>query len=1426
MRTRLSSILLLAVFVSLAAAFTQTDLLKAGYLPKGTEIKELGDGHSTHYSNGDGTITAVIEPAPPFVGSTDTPDALYWPPWYFSGFSERPWFTGEWNKHGPSSMYLGHMYVGEINMMGYTGYEAGWCEWNTAGIPDGSTVTSVVCSTYAFDTGAGMDYPPVVNLYEMDLRPSDPLSYAQPLYNDARGGYNYASYSSPTPGWRWATLNSYARTKLQSLLPSNWFAIGFSVPSGDWDEIGFYGPDASYGARLVVNYTAPSGVDAEVTAIVAPPSSVEWNQAYTPQATVRNNSSTSQTFNVRFKIADGSSYNRTVGTTLGAGASTTLNFPSWTPATPGGPFAIQCSTELGGDLNNANDKKTGSVTVQKTDAEVVAIVSPPSNVNWNQQYTPQATVRNNSTSGKTFNTRFKIGDGSNYNQAVGTTLGAGATTTLDFPSWTPTSPGGPYAIQCSTELTNDRLNTNDKKTGSVTVTKTDAQVVSIDQPSGAVTWGDTIQPVATVRNNGTAAATFDVTFRVEDGSYGYASTKTVTALGPGSSTPVTFDDWLAERFGGPFELACSTRLASDQVPANDTLYRQVSVNASAPTLLAPPNGDTTNSRRPTFEWTGVANVGGYRLMLDPDPDFPSPLIAVPSGTSWSPATDLDDTTWNWRAQGIVGMVEGPWSAVWTLSIDVTPPALPVLLAPVEDTSQNNLPLFDWQPVGDARQFNLALYDAGHVAVPGFPVNVTQAPGADNSQYQLTADAALADGKYTWAVEALDYATNSSGFCAEDWFAVDRTPPAVPVLVAPIGGAVVQTALPKLDWQPVADARRFEVELYRTGQGLVAVWTVDQAAGEDKSEYQLVPGEELADGGQYTWHARARDYALNESDFSGSEAFSVSMPQHDVAVTAILAPAGEIPQNTVVFPRVRVHNAGGMAETFPVRVIVNDPGDGEVFNYAEQVSGLAVGETREFIFTGHSWTATPRHQFAVTAIAELPEDQYRHNDTLAGSCRVVVAEPWPYGWRELANLPALPSTKLAKDGGWLAVATPEGEDDPFVFAAKGNKTGDFYRFDPFAADTGRWTQLESIPAGEGGRAKLPKKGCAATSDGESFIYMTKGNNTLGFWKYDIARDSWLRLPDVPLGGGKKVKGGNDLAYVQQGDTGWVYLVKGYRTEFYRFNTGSGHWDTLAGVPYVVAPKYNMGSFLAYDGGQYLYAHQAKYTDPGKTHHYMFRYDLTSQAWQAETGAKGMPVLGMDGGRMKNKKSKDGAAGAWLDGVMYALKGGNTCQFYSYAPGGDSWTERDTIRSYGSTAKKKKVKAGGDLVYYGYNAFFALKGNKTLEFWRYVVSGAQAQAQAQARDGVASGVERTAYGVMRVEPNPLSGGWATLRYSLPKAGPVNVTILDVAGRSVLRQSSIGNLESSMALDLRGLSTGVYLVRLDANGNCESQKFVIER
>jgi len=598
------------------------------------------------------------------------------------------------------------------------------------------------------------------------------------------------------------------------------------------------------------------------------------------------------------------------------------------------------------------------------------------------------------------------------------------------------------------------------------------------------------------------------------------------------------------------------------------------------------------------------------------------------------------------------------------------------------------------------------------------------------------------------------------------------------------------------------------------------------AGEDRTlTYSL--SWTAAPLGDY--YARAYHWLAYDQDRSNDTTelyFDVVSPTKvDIGVARIDQPPSYVDTGSTITGSATLKNYSANSTSFTAWFFIEDPAGTRVESWSVPLS-LNAGEEHTEVFGTHA-VGTTEGAWAAVCSTWAVNDTFADNDRLEKGFTVSAAPPFEQGWREVANVPSSPTPKQVKDGGWLAAATPAEDGGTYIYAAKGNKTGDFFRYDPVDGDSGTWRVLDSIPADEGGRAKLPKKGCAAASDGEAFIYMTKGNNTLGFWKYDIVNDSWTRMPDVPLGpGNKKVKGGNDLAYARgEGDTGWVYLMKGYKTEFYRFNVQSSRWDTLADVPYGVAPKYNAGSFLAYDGGQYLYAHQSKYTDALKTHHFMFRYDLTSQLW-AES-LSGMPVQGRDGGKMKNKKSKDGGSGVFGGGFLYALKGGNTCQFYRYEPvPGDSWTELDTIRSFGSTARKKKVKAGGDLAVYSPGILFAMKGNKTYEFWRYVEPAYSLQPIANSRSGVQANPS-TIYDVrFSIFPNPITSSFATIRYAMPKAGPMSINVFDVAGRSVFRQSSIGNRSSTMSLDLRTLANGVYLVRFDAEGYTHSRKLVVQR
>jgi hypothetical protein len=339
-----------------------------------------------------------------------------------------------------------------------------------------------------------------------------------------------------------------------------------------------------------------------------------------------------------------------------------------------------------------------------------------------------------------------------------------------------------------------------------------------------------------------------------------------------------------------------------------------------------------------------------------------------------------------------------------------------------------------------------------------------------------------------------------------------------------------------------------------------------------------------------------------------------------------------------------------------------------------------------------------------------------------------------------------------------------------------------------------------------------KGSNGVSDGNGHIYATKGNNTPGFWRYSCDGDSWSQLPDVPLGlSNKRVKGGTDLVYVTLGESSYVYLLKGYKTEFYRFNTASREWQVLPDAPAGVKNKWDKGSWIVYDGEDNIYAHKAKY-------HEFYSYSIGANVWGPVM--PGMPLT--NGQTGKSKKSKDGGDAVYLDGTIWTLKGGNTQDFFAYDLAGQAWAEKETVPAFGSTGKKKRVKAGSAMATDGMG-LYALKGNKTLEFWRYgfaeAVAGERAVRQSSQSDA------STALPRISIGPNPVSNR-LQLRYALPRSGPATLVVADVTGRIVSSQELAAGRSGSVQLDVSGLSRGVYLVQLAAEESSITAKVVVSR
>ncbi|MGC8797412.1 MAG: T9SS type A sorting domain-containing protein [candidate division WOR-3 bacterium] len=640
---------------------------------------------------------------------------------------------------------------------------------------------------------------------------------------------------------------------------------------------------------------------------------------------------------------------------------------------------------------------------------------------------------------------------------------------------------------------------------------------------------------------------------------------------------------------------------------------------------------------------------------------------------------------------------------------------------------------------------------------------------------------------------------------------EQVDPGVEQILAPLGGmAPGTTVIPTVVWRNYspyyqADFRAF-CFLINPGGARVYQESVDVVLGANRADTIVFPGLVVNNTG--TWTVRCSTSAvLDKNSTNDVMEASFIVYNTDIQMFQIQAPNGTIDTGSVVTPRGRWWNRSANPADFTAYFQLFNPSG--VLVYRETLFVTNLPGHQDVILNFPSFRISgPAGTWQARCSTFCLSDTFAENDTLSITFIVRALPQWPFGWKEVKSMPLYPSNKGPGDGAWLTQLKFGG--NRYIFALKGNKTGDFYLYDPIA-DT--WHQLRPIPLGV--EQKPPRRGSVGVAGGD-YIYATKGNNTLGFWRYNVELDSWEQLNDVPVGSGKRVKVGTDMVYIKRPhvDTGYVYLLKGYTDEFYRYNTITGQWETLAPAPLTLTGRrWDRGSWLIYrKEGQnyYIYAHKSKY-------HELWRYDVLGDSWFSQQ-LKGMPYPSRLTG--KSKKAKDGSAGAYYNDAIYALKGGNTCEFWRYDVLGDSWVEMDTMPSVGSLGKKKRVKGGGDIVLFEDGAFFALKGGKSPELWRYYLADTlfmSTPSRAEVMGNIASpGADNIEFG-----PNPVVNRLLIMQLSTPKGA--RVQIYDVSGRSILSTFVSGR---TVILPLEKLNPGVYVVKVIATeGRTITRKLVLE-
>jgi hypothetical protein len=514
---------------------------------------------------------------------------------------------------------------------------------------------------------------------------------------------------------------------------------------------------------------------------------------------------------------------------------------------------------------------------------------------------------------------------------------------------------------------------------------------------------------------------------------------------------------------------------------------------------------------------------------------------------------------------------------------------------------------------------------------------------------------------------------------------------------------------------------------------------------------------------------------------------------DAGVVGINKPAGTYGARQVVTPTVTVRNYGITAVGFEVWMLLTDP-NGSLY-YSDSVN-IASLEPASNLVVNTFQPCTLRILGDWTAKCSLAlADDIRPDNNVSSQGFSTRSQ-----WVEMKSMPFPPSYRPVKDGAWLTYNAGNG----LVYASKGNKSSDFYSYNIITND---WDSLWAIP--EGLEGKLPRRGACGVADGSRYVYMAKGRNTLGFWRYDILADTWLQLADVPYGGHRKVRAGA-AAYVQIGDSGYVYLLKGTNCEFYRFNVATWKWETRQLAPAGRHARWVRGSFLVFDGDHTLYAHKARYDE-------LWAYDVLTDRWSGEQ-LNGMPFVGKSG---RYRKSRDGGSGAWFEGDIYALKGGNTTEFWRYDAATNAWLELDELPQIAASGRTRRVYAGGSIVSAD-GTLFALRGNRTNELWRYALGSTDAPQPS--RDGVTAAQILLGDGQLTIGPSPLVGGVIHINAGRT-AQSATVRLFDALGRQVaVRNLTFRN--GGADFDVHHMAAGIYLVRVESAGRSATQKLVIER
>ena len=1216
-------ILLASLGISRAASpeFTPEQIRAFSYLPKGTEITQLGNAFTHQFSNGNGTITAIISARlvganGPAQGGTDRDTGFSS---NYSGYSELGFIGGV--------LYTSVKHVGGVFYAGDTAWtlfsiresvtERGWVEWNVANIPDLSTINAVGCSTHCVFSRQ------VSNLRLYDMLSNQPQVISDPvvLYNDAGTGSLYGAYLPPQPGvWNYTALTAQAATDLQSHLSANWFAIGYAALGAMPREVCLEGYDGAFPPRLAVTYTPPGTHDVGMLRILSPGSTVDSGQIQTMQARVKNYGSFTET-NVAVSCSINTSppymSTRTVGS-IPAGDSATVTFDNWVPLRSGA-FNMKCSTFLAGDANRANDTLSHGVAVRYKDVGCTQILAPTS-ADSGVSTSVWARVENYGTVSATFNIRFVI-PSAGYDQTLtGQTLPAGVTNDFQFPSWIPVGRDS-IAMQCCTILADDMYHLNDTARRRCFVRVADVGCDEILVPVGDLDSVGALSPVAKVKNYGNVNVTtpFNVGFTIG----GWSGTKQVASLNAGDSVALTFDtpSWGCPR--GPYAGTCSTQMNGDRNPNDDAktasgfvrvadvgcdrILTPVgdldSVGALSPVAKVKNYGNTnvTSPFDVLFSiggWSSTKQVSSLNAGDSVTLTFDTPSWGCPRGTYSAtcstrmggdriPGNDAKTSSGTVSVSdvGALAIVE-PFGSD-TVGVPVTPQVRAQNFGTADATCDLRLLI-----LGPAHE---VLYNHTEVGV------LVPISGPIVRDFSVQWTPTVTGLCSLWAFTAMAGDVNHTNDTAHGSCLV-RNPVvhdvATLTIVAPTGTVDTMPRVPQAEVKNLGEVAETFLAWYRIldPTGTQVYYDSARATG-------LAPNAQLVLGFPvWTGHHPPGAYLARCSTALAGDIHPGNDAIQDTFTVALLGPA--------LWNQMADVLQGGKRKN--------------VKDGACLASAREAGDDTSYVY---AFKGNNTHEF------------YRYNAARND-------------WSSRDSIPAVgrsPKKKGVKKGATLVQA-----GNGRLYATKGNNTYDWWQYIPGVGGLGSgvWVQREDVPNG----SKAVREGTgsvAVVENGGNYVYLLKGSGTYEFYRYDADNGAWQAMADAPFGNSHKpFKNGSCLTY-DGVDT--IYCLKGSYNEFFAYSISGKTWTTRETLPRVYPSGTSKKKVK--DGAGIAAVGRTVYALKGANTNEFWGYDCNQHRWNPLTQ---MPT--------RTKRVKGGGALVYVAGAysLYAFRGNNTREFWSYGP----------------------------------------------------------------------------------------------------------------------------------------------------------------